>query len=215
VVVLSALALSACSGDDAAPTTTLPPVTIPDPTTSTTATTTTVTTTDPVVATTSTTVAVPTTTITEAAAKQAVIAAAIESWEAFNELMLDPTNDDKLAVISNLSTAATLDRVVEVVAELRQENQRSITNTEVNAQIRPFVETVVIDNAAGFASVEYCNVNSNILVEIVDDTERVVDDTIRTTRERDTFTLIDGQWINDGGEVLETYEGATTCPDEG
>ena len=211
---MTALVVSACTGDDnAAPTTTLAPITIPDPTTSTTATT--VTTTEPVIATTSTTDAGPTTTITEAAAKQAVITAAIASWEAFNELMLDPTNEDKLAAISKLSTAATLDRVVEVVADLRQSNQRSIANTEVPALFRPYVETVVIDNAAGFASVEYCNVNSNILVEDVDGTERVVDDTVRTSLERDTFTLIDDQWINDGGEVLKTYGGATTCPDEG
>ncbi len=212
---MPALALSACTGDDAAPTTTLAPVTIPDPTTSTTATTT-VTTTESVVATTGTTVAVPTTTITEAAAKQAVIAAAIESWRVLNEARLDPTNDDKLAAVAALRTGDALEAAVQLIADLRLTNQIEITNPDLPATAVPYPESVIVDLAKSTATVDYCRLGSNIWIERngnPDGSNRVIDDTVNSYLEHDTFILSNGAWLKSRGESVAKYEGATTCPD--
>lgn len=211
---MTALAVSACTGDDnAAPTTTLAPITIPDPTTSTT----TVTTTEPVIATTSTTDAGPTTTITEAAAKQAVITAAIASWEAFNEAKLDPTNDGKVAAMASTRAGEALNRATQVIASYRVENHRSVTNSAIPAEIIVSPDSVQIDLADSTATIEYCNISSNIVVEVggnPDGTDRVLDSTVNSFRERDTFKLLDHAWTKTDGKTLAEFEGATACPDQ-
>ena len=214
---MTALVVSACTGDDnAAPTTTLAPITIPDPTTSTTATT--VTTTEPVIATTSTTDAGPTTTITEAAAKQAVITAAIESWRLLNEARLDPTNDDKLGAMAGVRTGDALEAAVQLVADLRLANQIEVTNPDLPATAVPYPESVIVDQAKSTASVDYCRLGSNIWIERngnPDGSDRVIDDTVNSYLEHDTFILSNGAWLKSRGESIAKYEGATTCPDSG
>ncbi len=230
-----ALLATACSGgdDDAATVTTTTPIT--DDTVDTVATT---------APTTAPTTAVPTTvpattstagttepddpaTTTEPTAttepdddadRQAVLDAVVESWRVFNEAKLDPTNDDKVAALSEVTGGELLVNSIEVIARYRAENKRSVTNPDVPAAIVLYPDTLQVDQEAGTAQVDYCRIGSNILVEIggnADGSDLVLDDTVNTYVERSLLVLEEGRWLDTGGIDLEYFEGATSCPDRG
>jgi hypothetical protein len=143
-----------------------------------------------------------------------VIDALITSWETLNEARLDPLDDEKLAAMAITRTGDALDRVVQLIAGYRANNQRSVTNRKIPAMIKPYPDTVELDLNAGTARIDYCWINSNTLVEVggnSDGTDRVIDDSISVVSDRDFFELIDGRWLKSGGEVIEIDREGTTC----
>jgi hypothetical protein len=150
--------------------------------------------------------------LTEQQAEQEVIEAAIASWTAFNEAKLDPTNDDLVAELGETRTGPALDRAVELIVGLRAQNRRSRTHPTLPATVQGLAGTARVDLGSGTASVEYCWLNSNILVETVGDgTEEVIDASVSTSRDRDHFELRGGRWLKTSGEVIETHEGVVSC----
>ena len=159
--------------------------------------------------------ATPGTTTDENQAKQAVIEAAIKSWQSLNEALLDPTDEDRLAKMAATRVNEALDQATNIVVEDRSAMRRSITHPEWPAKVVPYPETITLDVNAGVASLEYCRLGSNIWVETggnEDGSDLIIDDTINSYRERDEFKLVDGRWLKSGGVTLEEYVGAITCP---
>jgi len=162
----------------------------------------------------------PTTTATSAPpdedqVKQDVINAAIASWTAFNDLKLDPTNDDKLAALAQTATGTLLDRSIEVIVDYRVNGKRSVVNERAPSYLLVDTETVNVDLGSDLVTLESCRVSSNILVEVggnADGSDRVLDDSIVTYRESSEFVRIDGRWFEAGGVVLERMEGVEQCP---
>lgn len=162
----------------------------------------------------------PTTTTDPAAGDvdPSVIDAVVASWRAFNEAKLDPTNDAKLAALGDTTGGDLLQNSIDVVARYRAENKRSVTNPDVPAAIVVYADTLVVDDVAGTAQVDYCRIGSNILVEVggnADGTDLVLDDTVNTYIERSSLVFEGDHWIETGGVELEFLEGATACPERG
>ena len=124
VAVFAVMGVGCSGGDDAAPSssaasvsTTIAVSSAPTSTIASTVAPTTLPTTSPPTTTSGTDATTSSTTIpTKQQAKRDVIAAAIASWTAFNELLLDPTNDERLAALAQTRTGAALERAIEIVA---------------------------------------------------------------------------------------------------
>lgn len=150
----------------------------------------------------------------ETQAQQAVIDAAIASWTAFNELLLDPSNDAKVAALAATRTGDALTRAVEIAASYRAMNQRERTHREFPATVEVISGSVVIGDEGSAAIVEYCRLGSNIWVELgvgPDGRDRVIDDTINSYLERDTLTLVGDHWVKTGGVTQAKFLGAVSC----
>ncbi len=220
--VLVAVCAGCSGGDEAAPSSTAASTsttavvwTAPTPTIAATVPSTTPRTTSPPTTTPGTDAATSTATVpTRQQAKRDVIAAAMASWTAFNELLLDPTNDETLKAVTTTFTGDALDRAIEIAAKLRQEGRKSVTNRELPAAITPYPKTVLLDLQEGSAHIDYCRLGSNVAVEAGgndDGTDRVINDEINSYRERDAFVLVDGAWLKTDGETIEIFEGETSC----
>lgn len=147
-------------------------------------------------------------------AERDVIEAAIASWTAFNNVLLDPGNDDLLRALALTRTGEALDRAIEIVISLRGEGRKSVTNPDLPAVVTVFPESVSVDLKAGTAQVEYCRLGSNIAVEVdanADGTDRILDDSINSYHERDEFVLTDGDWRKSNGQTVEIFEGVPNC----
>jgi hypothetical protein len=224
-----AVLASACSGGDDAVTTTATvqgsaetddtlattttPVTTPPSTVSTT---------DPETTTTAPPVTEPPDPVTTTAAStqpdddihRSIIDAVIESWRVFNEAKLDPTDDDKVAALSEVRSGELLTASIDLISRYRFENRRSVTNDEFPATLVPDAETIQLTDDGSRATLESCRVNSNLSVEIggnPDGTDRVVDDSVSVFIETAELELVDGRWIEVGGAIIERFEGATSC----
>lgn len=145
---------------------------------------------------------------------QAVIDAVVASWQAFNDAKLDPTNDDTLSALREVRAGELLMLSTEILARYRAESQRSRTNTQFPATLVPDPSTLVFGSDGSSASIESCNVNSNILVEIEgndDGTDRVIDDSVSVHIETAELEYVDGRWVEIAGNIIERIEGATSC----
>ncbi|MFW2335655.1 MAG: hypothetical protein ACN4IE_17800, partial [Ilumatobacter sp.] len=94
---------------------------------------------------------------------QAVIDGLIASWTAFGELLKDPFDDDKLALVAERERGDALAASLEVVEDFRVRNLRTIENSDVPSEIVPLPETVRIEGST--ATIDYCWVNSDAVVE--------------------------------------------------
>jgi hypothetical protein len=202
-LVAASLVIAACSAGDDADVTVAPTLADTTPTTADTTTTTTSESTTP-----------PTSApaIDQAAQQQAVIDAALASWEAFNEAKLDPTNEAKLDRIVDLHNGALEARMVEVIGNFRVLNQASRTNEALPAEIVVDRESVVVRE--GTATVEFCEVNSNVLVEVgagPNGVDAIIDDSTRTVVSRLVLQLSEDNWIAVEGERVRSDDEATTC----
>ena len=159
-----ALMVTACSGDDdTSPATTIAPPTT-EPATTTEATPppppTAPETTQSAPATTPPTLpAEPTTTATsappdETQTKQDVIDATIASWTAFNELLLDPENDDKVAAVGTVLTDKALERAIEIAVSYRVNKQAERAHPVHPAGVQIDEDFIVIDSVTATATVE-------------------------------------------------------------
>jgi hypothetical protein len=147
-----------------------------------------------------------------------VIDALITSWETLNEARLDPLDDEKLAAMATTRTGPALDRAVQILARYRAYNRRSVTNPSTPSKITPYVDSIVVDLEAGTASIDYCWLNSNVLVETggnSDGTDLVLDDSISAVHDRDYFVLEGGEWLEQDGIVIKRYEDSTECTASG
>ena len=147
-------------------------------------------------------------------AKQAVIEAAENAWYVFNEAKLDPTNDDKFEAALAAHTGAARSGVEQVLTDYRASNQRSVSSTSQQASIAVDPASVTLNGARDVASLEFCRVGSNVLVLTggnPDGTDRVLDDSINAYKERETYVLEAGVWLNSEVELLSTYENSSRC----
>lgn len=220
------LAAAGCSGGDSASSTTVPSTTVAA-TVATSATTTAPPTSPPTTAapatvapvTTAPTTLPPTTappTLAAGSVEEQVVAAALESWRLLLEAYRDPTNDEKVRAAGQAHGGVNRQTVIELLADFRLNNQRSTPNPAVAATVVPYPGEVVVDSAAGTASVTYCEISSDIVVETngnPDGTDRVVNDEVNAYRIRIDLELVDGRWLDSNGELLMTWTGATACPD--
>jgi len=148
--------------------------------------------------------------------ERAVVDAMRASWADLNAVLLDPTDDQLVAALPLTRTGDALAAAAQIVAEDRSLGRRSVTHPEFPAWVREYPDTIEIDTESGTAAIEYCRLGSNIYVEVggnPDETDRVIDDTISTYRERDTFISQNGVWLKSGGTTVEKFKGEMTCPD--
>lgn len=141
------------------------------------------------------------------------MAAAIRAWRALDEALQDPTDDDRIAALGATRTGDALDSVVDLIVQERSAGRRSVPNPDVPTSYTPYPDSVVVDGT--MAVVEACRIGSLVWVEIgsgPDGGDLVLDDSVNAYHERETFTLIGGEWRKDGGTTLELFEGATACP---
>jgi hypothetical protein len=147
------------------------------------------------------------------ATAQEVVDAATESWRLLNEARLDPDDSAKTSAAIDAYFGSAQEQVSDVLTGYRLNEQRSVTDPSVPATVVPYLDTVIVDEEAGEASVVYCQVDTNVLVRT--GTDEVLDDEPDAYRIRVELVRVDGRWLEAGGELLERYEGATACPDEG
>ena len=43
--------------------------------------------------------------------------------------------------------------------------------------------------------------------------DRVINDSVDASHDREQFVLVDGRWLKSGGDVIDTYEGLEECID--
>lgn len=146
--------------------------------------------------------------------RQDVAAAVVESWEAFNDVVRDPSNVELTDRLQALSTEdefrGIFDRFIVryITFDLAER-----TNQAVPSRILPDPDSLEVDLVSGTASMSYCLISTNLLVQIQDDgSETVEDDTVAVLLGTDSFVLVDGRWIDDGGATTEVLEGEDECP---
>lgn len=143
-----------------------------------------------------------------------VVAAATEAWSLLNAARLDPSPaviDAALAAY----TGKSKDAVTELLTSYGVTGQVSRTDEAAPATVVPYPDTVTVSNDGGEATVEVCEVDTNVLVQPgtgEGGTDVVVDDAIASHRVRVTLRLVDGVWLESDGEILDTFEDATSCP---
>ncbi len=222
VAVFAVMGVGCSGGDDAAPSssaasvsTTIAVSSAPTSTIASTVAPTTLPTTSPPTTTSGTDATTSSTTIpTKQQAKRDVIAAARAAWQSLNDLRLDPTNDALLEALALTRTGASLESAIDIIATYRADDLRAVTNDEFPAYFQPIRDSVIIDGPAGTASLEYCRLGSNLLVEVggnPDGTDLVLDESISAYRERSDLVLTETGWLESGGVVLQQFEGATRC----
>lgn len=231
-VVAATLLLGACSGGSDAPETAESPlgsaaVTIADTTAATTS--------SPAPATTAAAIAPPTTAATPASttaaataavtapatipsdpavAQQQVIDTVIAAWQAYRAAIRDPLDEDRLAAMATLISGPKLQRSVQEIANVASSGIVARENPTTPAALDIDEQTVVVDLAAGTASVEYCRIGSDLGVKIggnPDGTDQIVVDEVNAYHERSDLVFRDGRWFDDDGVVIATFPGATTC----
>jgi len=150
----------------------------------------------------------------EAAAKQAVIEAAEHAWYVFNEAKLDPTDEQKVAAALAASTGNARTWASEALQTYRTLNRKSITSTDVPAFVDVYENSVHVDLGAGTATIELCDLGSNVMVEVdsnPDGSDRILDNSVTAYHELNTFELVDGAWLYADGTDVAQYPGALTC----
>ena len=142
----------------------------------------------------------------------AILDAVDEAWASFNEALQDPTNPEKIERVKAANTGATLERALAVLEQYQAENLREVTNSDLPASIQVDPTRIRFDLDAGVATVEYCFLNSNVLVETggnPDGTDKVLDPDVRSVRSQTVVTRIDGQWVKSDGKQLAVVPGET------
>lgn len=147
-------------------------------------------------------------------AKQAVIEAAKNAWHLFNEAKLDPTNDVKVRAAFAAYTGSARTRVEGIIAEYRSSHWRSLTSQSAPAHVDVYTDSVDIDLASNSATVELCNLGSNVMVESggnPDGSDRMLDDSITAYWTRESYVLTDGGWMKADAEVIQTFAESLVC----
>lgn len=150
----------------------------------------------------------------EEQAKQAVIQAAERTWRLYNEAILDPTNDEKVQAARASMSGDALASATQIVDGYRVNHQRAISSSVIPVSIDIDPSTVELSSSQDVATVEFCRVGSNVLVQAggnPDGSDLVIDDTINAYLERETYQLVAGEWLNSDGQVLQRFDGAITC----
>ncbi|WP_300625526.1 hypothetical protein [Ilumatobacter sp.] len=148
------------------------------------------------------------------AEEREVVEFVLESFRLFNELRLDPTNDDKYDAALALRTGASLDASRGLIDEYRENGLMGTPFPNLPSTITPFLDTITIAEDGSSASVDVCWLNSNILVEVggnPDGTDRVLNDIISAEYERYTLTRVGGAWLIASIAGGEVFEGSLTC----
>lgn len=180
------VAVTACNGDDAAPTDLAPTTTdvaesTSAPSTSTTPTTTPttpVTTAAPVEATASPTTA---STTSETDPRFAILDAVEAASAALRAIVRDPFDDVKLAALDEFFTGRQLEGWNNVIASYRRDNLRQIENSEEPDEILVDLASIAVSEDGASAVLQACSITSGIVVETggnPDGSDRVIEDRI-------------------------------------
>lgn len=149
-----------------------------------------------------------------ALARQQVVDALIAAWEANNEAGRNPTDEAALAALADHFAGAALDRIVIGLSDLVAGGITAIPNPDIPASIDVDEASVVIDTEAGRATVESCQVGSDLGVRIganPDGSDEIVIDEHNAYHELAELTFVRGRWVQTDGSILRKFEGAVTC----
>ena len=148
--------------------------------------------------------------------EQAVVDAATGAWALLDAARTDPSDQDKIDAAIAAYTGPAARTVTELLTNYGVTGQVSRPDTDTPATIVPYPDTVEVATGGDEATVELCEVDTNVLVQPgtgEGGSDVVVDDDVASHRLEVTLRLVDGVWLESAGEILETFEGATTCPD--
>lgn len=143
-----------------------------------------------------------------------VAAAATRAWSLLNEARLDPTDATKRSAAVAAYTGKSQDTVTELLSTYGVTGQVSRTDEAAPATLVPYPDTVTLSADGQEATIEVCEVDSNILVQpgmAEDGGDVVVDDESATLQLMLTLRLVDGEWLEAEGEILDREAGATSC----
>lgn len=141
-----------------------------------------------------------------------VIADFLAAWNAFNEAKLDPTSDEKRDAARSLLTGATLDVFDERIALFRANNWRSMTDPEHPARASVVDGSVEITGAT--ASLTYCGLDSNILVEVgglPDGGDAVINEAINAVLTEAELEWSGTVWLLARTPLVQEFPGALSC----
>ena len=147
-------------------------------------------------------------------ARAAVAAAVVTSWEAFNRVLMNPSDTEAVSELRRVMTEEEARGIFDVFLESYIiNNLAERTNESFPAYIEPYPETLIVDLAEGTAQMEFCFASTNRLVQIQPDGSEVLqDDRVAVVFGTDTFVLEAGEWIDSGGETIEVRDGESECP---
>ena len=226
VLVVAALTLGACSGESAAPATTVPettastsPTTPPPTAPATTPTTAPPATTPPTTAPPTTPATVPPTvpaTIPAdlAQAQQDVIDATSPPGRPISDATRDPSNEEKLARLAATPSGPTLERRSTSSPSWWQAASSPSRTRRHLPSIDIYEETVVVDVAAGTASVEYCRIGSDLGIEVggnPDGTDKIVVNEVNAYHERSELVFIEDAGSTTTVLADQKFAGSRTC----
>jgi hypothetical protein len=143
-----------------------------------------------------------------------VAAGATRAWSLLNEARLDPGDAAKRGAAVAAYTGKSQDTVTELLSQYGVTGQVSRTDDAAPATLVPYPDTVTLSADGREATIEVCEVDSNILVQpgMADDGgDVIVDDESATLELKLTLRLVDGEWLEADGEILDREVGATTC----
>jgi hypothetical protein len=147
----------------------------------------------------------------EAAAKAAVIAAAIESTAAFRGARMDPSDTTRLARLERIYSAGAYETVLARNAELVAAEEYLAESSVVAPAYRVDEQSVVIDIAAGSASLNSCEINSWILMTSAGGGAEILDDAVVSVQQVEQFVFEDGSWQFASAQSLNRVEGHQGC----
>lgn len=143
-----------------------------------------------------------------------VAAAATRAWSLLNEARLDPTDANKRSAAVAAYTGKSQDTVTELLSTYGVTGQASRTDEAAPATLVPYPDTVMISAEGDEATIEVCEVDSNILVQpgmAEDGGDVVVDGEAATLQLTLTLRLVDGDWLEADGEIVDREAGVTSC----
>jgi hypothetical protein len=121
---------------------------------------------------------------------------------------MNPTDDEAYAELSHHFAEPLLGALQAAIQRLRDLNEHIVVNPDVPSTVVPEPLTVEVDIDDGMATIELCEVNSFIRVQVggaPDGTDLVVDDSITVIRQRQSFVVEDGSWkMNDAERLVDS-----------
>lgn len=147
--------------------------------------------------------------------RQDVADALVASWEAFDEVVRDPANTDATDWLRSLSTEDEFRGIIDrFVVRYIALNLAERTSDSLPSKIAPEPMTLALAADERAASMDYCLISTNLLVQIQPDgSEELQDDSVGVVLGTDTFVLVDGRWLDSGGTTNEILDGETACPE--
>lgn len=150
-----------------------------------------------------------------AALRDEVMSDMQEAYDVFDAVRRDPTN---AALVAQLATVMTAERVRYVIDTFVMpyvaDDLVERTNPDLPARIDFLPDTFDVDVEVGTASIDYCYLSSNLLVELggnPDGSDEVQDDRFAAVLVHNELVFAGERWLDAGGEDVSVRLGETEC----